>query len=85
VRVDDESPVMDLSWAYPHADWSCWNKFHNFYLQKGMWLSCTGLVSEEKKRLEFFQRLTSSLLNWMRNEATGIEDHRWGERPLLDD
>jgi hypothetical protein len=34
VRVDDGEPVTDFSWACPNAEWSCWNKFHNFYLQK---------------------------------------------------
>jgi hypothetical protein len=46
VRVDDGEPVTYFSWACPNADWSCWNTFHNFYLQKGMWSSRAGTISE---------------------------------------
>jgi hypothetical protein len=76
-------PVTNFLWACPNAYWSCWNKFHNFFLQKEMWSSRAGLVNE-KKRLDFCRRHTSSLLNRMMNEAMGIEDHRGGGRPLFD-
>jgi hypothetical protein len=78
VRVDDGAPVTDFSWACPNPDWSCWNKFHNFYLEKGLWSSHAGLVNEEKQRLDVCRRHNSSLLNWMKNEVMGIEDHRGG-------
>jgi hypothetical protein len=78
VRVDAGAPVTDFSWACPIPDWSCWNKFHNFYLEKGIWPSRAGLVNEEKQRLDFCCRHTSSLLNRMKNEAMGIKDHRGG-------
>jgi hypothetical protein len=84
-RVDDGAPVTDFSRACPNTDWSCWNKFHNFYLEKGMCSSHAGLVNAEKQRLGFCHRHSSSLLNRMKNEATGIEDHRGERRPLLGD
>jgi hypothetical protein len=54
----------------------CWNKFHNFYLQKGLWSNRAGLVNEKSQRLEFCRRQTSSLLNKNKNAAMGLEDHR---------
>jgi hypothetical protein len=63
VRVDDGAPVTDFSWACPNPDWSCWNEFHNFYLDRGLWPSLAGLVNEEKQCLDFCRRHTSSLLN----------------------
>jgi hypothetical protein len=76
VMVDDGAPVTDFSWACPNPDWSCWNKFHNFYVEKGIWSSRAGLVNEEKQCLDFCCWHTPSLLNRTTNEAMGIEDHR---------
>jgi hypothetical protein len=78
VRVGDGAPVTDFSWACPNPDWSCWKKFHNFFLEKGLWSSHAGLMNEEKQCLDFCRRHTSSLLNRKKNEAMGIEDHRGG-------
>jgi hypothetical protein len=85
VRVDNGEPVTDFSWACPNTDWPCWNKFQIFYLEKGMWSSHTGLVNEEEKHLDFCRHHTSSKLNRMKNEATGIDDYRGKNHPLLDD
>jgi hypothetical protein len=85
VRVDNVETVADSSWACPNVHWYFWNKFHKFYLKKGLWSSHAGLVNEEKKCSEFCRRHTSSELKWMKNEAMGIEDHRGKKHPLLDD
>jgi hypothetical protein len=50
-----------------------------------MWSSRARIVNEEKQRLDFCHQHTSSLLNRMKNEAMGIEDHRAKKPPLLDD
>jgi hypothetical protein len=43
IRIDDAEPVIDSSWVFPNSGWSCWNKFHNYYFQKGLWFSRAGL------------------------------------------
>jgi hypothetical protein len=75
-RIDDAEPVTDYSWVYPNSEWLCWNKFHNFYLQKGLWSNRAGLVNEKLQRLNFCCRQTSSLLSRKKNAAIGLEDHR---------
>jgi hypothetical protein len=77
-RVDNGEPVHDFSWACPNTDWSCWNKFHDFYLEKGMWSLRAGLVQEEHTCLDCCRCQTSSEPNRMKYEAMGIEYHRGG-------
>jgi hypothetical protein len=36
VLIDDAEPVTKYSWVCPNSEWSCCNKFHNFYLHKGL-------------------------------------------------
>jgi hypothetical protein len=75
-RIDDAEPVTDYSWVCPNSECSCWNKFHNLYLQKGLWSNRAGLLNEKSQRLEFCRRQTSSLLNKKKNAAMGLEDNR---------
>jgi hypothetical protein len=79
-RIDDAEPVTDYSWVCPNSDWLYWNKFHNFYLQKGLWSHRAGLVNEKSQRLEFCCQQTSSVLNRKKNDTMGLEDNRGRKR-----
>jgi hypothetical protein len=70
-RIDDAEPVTNYSWVCPNSEWLCWNKFHNFYLQKGLWSNRASLVNEKSQRLNFCRRQTSSLLNKNNNAVMG--------------
>jgi hypothetical protein len=79
-RIDDAEPVTDNNWVCPNIDWSCWNKFHNFYLHKGLWSHRVGLVNEKLQRLDVCRRQTPSVLNRKKNDAMGLEDNRGRKR-----
>jgi hypothetical protein len=81
-RIYNAEPVTDYSWACPKSDWSCWNNFHNFYLQKGMWSHQAGLVNKRSQRLESCHQQTSSVLNRKKNDTMGLEDNRVRKRGL---
>jgi hypothetical protein len=56
VWIDDAEPLTNYSWVCPNSEWSCWNKFHNFYLHEGLWSCRAGLVNEKTQRIEFCRR-----------------------------
>jgi hypothetical protein len=56
VRIDDAEHVTNYSWVCQNSEWSCWNKFHKFYLHKGLWPHRAGLVTKKTQRLEFCRR-----------------------------
>jgi hypothetical protein len=79
IRIYDAEPVTDCSWVCPNSEWPCWNKFHNVYLQKGLWSNRAGLMNEKLQRREFCRRQTLSALNRKKNEVMGLEDN-WGRK-----
>jgi hypothetical protein len=73
-RVDNAGPVTDYSWLCPNTEWSCWNKFHQYYVKEGLWLDRPAVVDRETNSIKFGRRQTSSRLNKLKNEALGIDD-----------
>jgi len=66
----DGTPVTDWSWTSPDTD-SCWNKFHNFYQQHGLFNNNFSLAAPNK--CKFAGYIYTSSLYQKKYSALGIQ------------
>jgi hypothetical protein len=65
----DGTPVTDWKWTCQSND-TCWNKFHNFYLPKGLFNNNFSLSSP--KKCKFAGVIYTSTLHQLKYEALGV-------------
>jgi hypothetical protein len=65
----DGTPVTDWQWTCQSND-TCWNKFHNFYLPKGLFNNNFSLSSP--KKCKFAGVIYTSTLHQLKYEALGV-------------
>jgi hypothetical protein len=73
---EDESDVTDYFWT-SQIEGSCWDKFHQFYLPKGLYNACN--IDLNQRKIKFGQVNFSSKLYQKKLEALGVEVKKKGK------
>ncbi len=68
--IAESGHVTDYSWT-SQIEGSCWDKFHQFYLPKGLYNACN--IDLNQRKIKFGQVNFSSKLYQKKLEALGVE------------